>query len=65
MLTHAIEFIRAGKIFTIMTYRKKFNEIYGLYLLDLLELGAKALISNLDGMSTFLVIFSRLENRFK
>ena len=35
------------------------------YLLNLLEFGAKDLISNLDGMSTFLVIFSRLENRFK
>ena len=35
------------------------------YLLNLLEFGAKDLISNLDGISTFLVIFSRLENRFK
>ena len=64
MLAHAIEFIGTGKIFTIMTYRKKLMSMMA-YLLNLLEFGAKDLISNLDGMSTFLVIFSRLENRFK
>lgn len=35
------------------------------YLLNLLEFGAYDLISNFEGISTVLVIFSRLENRFK